>query len=368
MSTSTSTARIALLTPALGTKNIGDHFIELAIRRLLREDVVYDRFSIRRRLRADEIDRINQTSCALICGTNLYQHDWESELDADVIGRIQVPIIPFGVGSSASRLSETSVSPTTRAMIRLLHQHCAVGSVRDPHSAAVVARTGVSNVIMTGCPVLFWAGQPHLPAITARPRRRLIVTARNWLMHRWPDAVDHPVQIELLRRVLAHFPPEMVTFAVHEDFDRNLVDRLNIPRQRVLDSEDPQDYVRVYGDPDHVVLALRLHAGMLARANGLPAVFVGHDTRSYAFCEMLGIECLDLFADDCGAACIDRLERTLAGGDGNIDGNDAADAVFQRLAVAMSDFMSANNLPARRPRAVLTSTTTAPPARITAAR
>src|SRR4051794_1314088 len=134
---------VALLTPALGTKNIGDHFIELAIRRMLRPDTRYQRFTIRRPLKLEEIERINQTSAAVICGTNLWQHDWESALDAATLNKITVPVIPFGVGSSAAKLSDTYVADKTRSMIRLIHEHCAAGSVRDEHSAAVVARAGV---------------------------------------------------------------------------------------------------------------------------------------------------------------------------------------------------------------------------------
>src|SRR5207237_5610114 len=168
-------------------------------------------------------------SCALICGTNLYQHDWESALTTPIVERIEVPVIPFGVGSSAAKLDDTLVSDETRSMIRAIHQRCVLGSVRDAHAEQVVARAGVKNVIVTGCPVLFWAGGANLPRVASRPRRRLVLTARNWLMHRWPDNVDHPVQIDLLRRVLRAFEKRSYVFAVHEDFDRRLVDLLKIP-------------------------------------------------------------------------------------------------------------------------------------------
>src|SRR3954453_15426133 len=105
----TRSPHISLLSPAVGSGNIGDHFIELAIRRLLDPQVVYHRFSIRRALGANEIEQINQTQCALICGTNLYQHDWESALTPGVLERIRVPVIPFGVGSSAAELGDTFV-------------------------------------------------------------------------------------------------------------------------------------------------------------------------------------------------------------------------------------------------------------------
>ena len=337
-----SSFHVALLSPAVGSGNVGDHLIELAIRRLLGPEALYHRFSIRRPLTGSEIEQINETACALICGTNLYQHDWESALTPSMLERITVPVIPIGVGSSAARLDDTHVDETTRRMIQAIHDRCVLGSVRDPHAQRVVARAGVDNVILTGCPVLFWDRRGRLPAVEPRRRRRLVLTARNWLMHHWPSNVDHPAQIELLRRLLAHFERVPIVFAVHEDFDRRLLRLLNVPDDMMLDSCDAQDYVRLYSDPDNVVLAMRLHAGMLARANGLPVVFVGHDTRTYAFCDMLGIECLDLFAEDCAERCIDRLADALAGR----AAPDQACLRFDALRAAMDRFLAANRLPA----------------------
>lgn len=340
---------IALLSPAVGTGNIGDHLIERAVRRLLSEDAVYHRFSIRRGLRADEIAEVNQTSCALICGTNLYQHDWESALTSKMLEQLKVPLIPFGVGGSAAKLDDTYVGDETRSMIRAIHRHCTLGSVRDPHGLQVVTRAGVANVALTGCPVLFWAGNGHLPRVEPRPaKRRLIITARNWLMHRWPDAVDHPVQVELLRHVLDRFSNEAYVFAVHEDFDRRLVETLQVPADSVIDTGDPQDYIRLYTDPGNAVFAMRLHAGMLARANGLPTVFVGHDTRTYSFCQMMGFECIDLFANDCVDRCIEALERAVCGGAPPSD--ERSEETFARLRAEMDRFIAANDLPPRRRR------------------
>src|SRR5947209_8922698 len=203
---------IALLSPAVGTGNVGDHFIERAIQRLLAEHVVYHRYSIRRPLTGRELDEINETACAVLCGTNLYQRDWESALTPQTLDQIRVPIVPLGVGSSAAGLDELAVGARTREMIRILHSRCALGSVRDPHTARVVALAGVSNAILTGCPVLFWSGGTALPNIAPFRRERIVLTARNWLMHRWPDNVDHPAQIRLLQTVLESFTTRQILF------------------------------------------------------------------------------------------------------------------------------------------------------------
>ena len=201
-----------------------------------------------------------------------------------------------------------------------------------------------------------------------------MLTVRNWLMHRWPDNVDHPVQIDLLRRLLAEFESHEYLFAVHEDFDRSLIEALKIPADRVVDSKDWGEYVGLYTDPENVVLALRLHAGMLAVANGVPTIFVGHDTRTYAFCELLGIECIDLFATDCAARCIRRLQSALSGDRPPRDEraerqglrNRASPvpalvpSVFPQLRGAVKRFLAANELPVNAGQGLRNSAGTVP--------
>jgi Polysaccharide pyruvyl transferase len=337
--------QVALLSPAVGTGNIGDYFIEQAVRRLLEDNVVYHRFTIRRPLTSAEIDKINSTDFAVLCGTNLYQHKWESALTLETLDRLHVPVIPCGVGTSAASTDDRTVSETTRRMIRAIHGRCELGGVRDPHTARVVAHAGAANAILTGCPVLFWAGGDALPPIRAVRRRRVVVTARNWLMHRDPDNVDHPVQIASLKGILAALPPDQIVFAVHEDLDARLVDRLGVPARAVFQSERFEDYVRLYTDPENAVLALRLHAGMLGLASGLPVVFVGHDSRTYSFCDMLGLPYVELFSEGCVRECVGRLGRIL---EGDVAGLEADPARFAPLRDSMTAFLDANSLPRKR--------------------
>jgi polysaccharide pyruvyl transferase WcaK-like protein len=227
-------------------------------------------------------------------------------------------------------------------MIKALHAHCVTGSVRDPHTAAVVRGVGVENFIQTGCPVLFWARGATLPAVQAAKRTRLVITARNWLMHRWPDNVDHPVQIQFLRTILDSFPREQMTFVIHEEYDQRLVSLLNIPAEMVFRSEQADDYQRLYTDSANVVLASRLHAGMLAVANGVPTVFVGHDSRAYSFCEMMDLDCVELFSETSALDAVKRLRQIL---DGDVTYAARMQPRFQELRLRMTEFLQVNNLP-----------------------
>jgi polysaccharide pyruvyl transferase WcaK-like protein len=334
--------KITLLSPAIGTGNVGDDFIEMAVRRLLHDDVEYRRFSVRQPLTPADIEVINATDCALLCGTNLYQRDWHSALTPEMLAQIKVPVIPTGIGTSAATTAEVRISAQTQAMIKALHAHCVTGSVRDPHTAAVVRGVGVENFIMTGCPVLFWARGATLPAVRPTKRTRLVITARNWLMHRWPENVDHPVQIQFLRTILDSFPREQMTFVIHEEYDQRLVSLLNIPAEMVFRSEQAADYQRLYTDSANVVLASRLHAGMLAVANGVPTVFVGHDSRTYSFCEMMDLDCIELFSETSALDAVKRLHQIM---DGDVTYAARMQPRFRELRLQMTEFLHVNNLP-----------------------
>jgi polysaccharide pyruvyl transferase WcaK-like protein len=339
-------APIALLSPAVGSGNIGDHFIELAIRRLMRTDAQYRRFTIRRPLTDTELAQINGCCAALICGTNLWQRDWHSALTPQVLERIRVPVIPFGVGSSAASLDDRRLGHMTLTMMRAIHERCVLGSVRDAHSERIVREAGIENITMTGCPVLYWAGKSALPAVRPGPKRRVVLTVRNWLMHRWPDAVDHPAQVAFMRSVIAGLRDWPIILAVHEEFDESLVRVLDLPESVIRRGDDPRPFIDLYSDPDNAVLALRLHAGMLGLANGVPAVFVGHDTRTYAFCEIAGLEWVELFSPDSAAEAVARVVRVMQG-----DTSPFAplQARFGQLREAMMHFMAINGLPAAGP-------------------
>ena len=52
---------------------------------------------------------------------------------------------------------------------------------------------------------------------------------------------------------------------------------------------------------------------MLALANGVPAVFVGHDTRTYSFCDLMGLDYVELFSDGAADVATRRIRKILEG-------------------------------------------------------
>src|ERR1700730_17883698 len=151
------------MSAAVGSENVGDQFIELAVRRLLPADAQVECFSTRVPLSGEDIERANSTSVVLICGTNLYQEDWQAPaLEPAALARLRVPVVPFGVGSSVAELRQMKLSRQASRRIRMLHDACPVASVRDPHTLAMLERLRIDNAVLTGCPVYHWAGLDEL--------------------------------------------------------------------------------------------------------------------------------------------------------------------------------------------------------------
>jgi hypothetical protein len=154
--------------------------------------------------------------------------------------------------------------------------------------------------------------------------------------------VDHPVQIGFMRALLGGLAGTDYVFTLHEEYDESLVAKLDIPGDRLFRGKTVDDFIALYGDPRHVVLASRLHAGMIALANGVPAVFVGHDTRTYSFCDMMGLECIELFSE---TAARDALARLRSARDGDASAYASLPRRFAPLREAMREFLKANSLP-----------------------
>jgi hypothetical protein len=160
-------------------------------------------------------------------------------------------------------------------------------------------------------------------------------------MHREPHNVDDPTQILLLKQVIDSFDGEII-YAVHEPFDRNLISPLGLSQAEVFETDDPDKYLELYSDPDALVLGSRLHAGICALAQGVPTIFVGHDTRTYSFCDLMGLEYVELFDADAAERAIERVGR-IAGGD--VGEFSKLGERYQDLRVRMREVLVANDLP-----------------------
>ena len=274
---------LALFSAAVDGDNSGDALIVDAIQRLLGAHPCRT-FPLLQPLTDAQIEEINGCDLAVIGGTNLYQHVFACALTPAILARIRIPILPLGIGSSAPLGGRPAMDADGTRAVRMIHERCAIGSVRDPATLDFVRSLGIGNVELTGCPVLFHAlTEPRfLPPSTERVflsvRARLLHVEEHW----------NAKQRTTLRRLARDLRPTLI---LQSPYDLPIAE--DLAREFGLDSlHDDQWGARpmIEGVAQATrTVGFRLHFGMLSLAYGRPATFLATDTRTSAFCDMVGV-------------------------------------------------------------------------------
>jgi polysaccharide pyruvyl transferase WcaK-like protein len=275
---------IAFINPRLTTRNVGDMFIEDSVKRIL----VYDRersidVDPRRPITAQHIRQINECDAAVIVGTNLLYRSMSGAgrwcFTSDDLRQIRVPIIPLGLGTTRHAGEDNGFDEITLEHLRLIHDSCAMASVRDTRTVEALYEAGILNVTMTGCPTLYRSLQPQWQLRTNDKSRRVAVTVRHGQRHNVQLLID-----ELLRR---GFEP---TIAAQQDKDRFMQRTFSLFRPSIptLYEYDLAPYLDLV-EQCRGVIGWRLHGDMLHLAHGRPAGFFANCSRSASFCRSFGL-------------------------------------------------------------------------------
>jgi Glycosyl transferases group 1/Polysaccharide pyruvyl transferase len=274
---------LALLSAAVNGDNSGDALIVDAIRRLLVGHSLHE-LPLLQPLTGAQVEEINACDAAVICGTNLYQAGFACELTPAVLERLRVPILPLGIGSSAPIGRLPAMNAEGVRAVRMIHERCAVGSVRDPVTLEFVRGLGIRNVELTGCPVLFHALAE--PTFGTASSDRLVLSVRARLLH--VEEHWNAKQMVTLRRLCREFRP---TLLLQSPYDMPIAEEL--VREFGLESLHDDNWgagPMVRGVLQSTRTAgFRLHFGMLSLAHGRPATFLATDTRTSGFCDMVGV-------------------------------------------------------------------------------
>jgi polysaccharide pyruvyl transferase WcaK-like protein len=275
---------LAFINPSLTSTNVGDLFIADSVKRVLRFDRTAS-FDVdpRRPLSRLDLERINRADAAVIMGTNLWYRDmpkpgrWQISLTD--LQRIRVPIIPLGVGVTRHPGEDNGFGPETREQLRAIHASCAVGSARDPRTAAALAEAGIRNVAVTGCPAMVQSLKPIWQLRRRNHTRRIVVTVRKGQKRN-----AHALLRLLRRRGLA----PMVAAQQREDCAVAQGFPLVRAAAPTLLQFSPAPYRRLV-EQSCGAIGWRLHGNMIHLAQGNPAVLFSNCSRGASFCELFGL-------------------------------------------------------------------------------
>ncbi|MGP8202024.1 MAG: polysaccharide pyruvyl transferase family protein [Limisphaerales bacterium] len=291
---------LALFSAAVNGDNSGDALIVDAIRRLLPEHPATT-IPLLQPLTDEQIEQVNACDIAIICGTNLYQTSFSCALKPEVIDRIRIPIVPLGLGASASIGQLPEMDAEGVRAVRMIHERCAVGSVRDPASLRFVQNLGIRNVELTGCPVLFHAQKE--PRFAEGDCSRLVLSVRARLLHvenRWSAK-----SLKTLEHLCRRFKPTLI---LQSPYDIEIGERLanEFGVEYLYDEKWGCEVMINAVKMASRTAGLRLHFGMLSLSYGKHGIFIGTDTRTSEFCEMMGLPYHDIHTYE-----DENLEREL---------------------------------------------------------
>jgi polysaccharide pyruvyl transferase WcaK-like protein len=141
--------------------NTGDWFLTKIVDRLLD----YDEVVLIKRAASDKAwDYINSECDALVLrGGNFIQPNFLTQhIGLETIRKIKIPIIVFGAGLQASFGEQVVFEPEEQEILHYIHANCAYSAVRGHSTAEALHQIGIDNVIVTGCPTVFWSRKPQL--------------------------------------------------------------------------------------------------------------------------------------------------------------------------------------------------------------
>lgn len=301
---------LAFINPRLTTRNVGDLFIEDAVKRILSYDAAESvEIDPRQPITGAHIEAINRCDAAVIVGTNLWYRQLARPgrwcFTAEQLRAIKVPIIPLGLGTTRHAGEDNAFDEDTAEQLRIIHRSCHLASVRDARTQEALAECGIKNVSLTGCPTLFrslaakWTMRPleterttqlaerdirgtQYSALGVRPYRRTNHVA---LTVRKGQRANLRVLIRNLQR-----KGFTMTVAAQQEKDRFLSWGIPFlsPAVQTLYRYDVAPYVDLI-ESSFGAIGCRLHGNMFHLAHGNPAVFLANCSRAQSYCETFSL-------------------------------------------------------------------------------
>ena len=141
--------------------NIGDAFVFdsslklLNFSKLSALEIVNPKF--------DDMDRINaEYDFVFLRGSNYVNKDMRWSQTAEVLKRLKIPVIAWGIGAQAPVKGKIELSDETKTVLRMMADSTTSIGVRGAYSAQVLWDIGIRNVRIVGCPTAFRRNNPDL--------------------------------------------------------------------------------------------------------------------------------------------------------------------------------------------------------------
>lgn len=257
------------------------------------------------------VDRV-LVSCANWLGTRP-QDEKDNAFRAMCFEKAGAPIAAFGLGVQAAEgVSRIKLGPSTVRMAKVMSERTASLSVRDEMTQDTLARVGVRNTVVTGCPSNFINPDGALGSRISARARALIDQRTTWFEIRTLFAEASGgneysarvlrAQLELMASNPAFYvlqSPAILAFILGEGDELSPLygksdpfgdpSRLrHILRAKALhfSSVDAwMDFARTC----HLSVGMRIHGAMVPLQAGVPTLIIVHDARTSGLARHMGV-------------------------------------------------------------------------------
>jgi polysaccharide pyruvyl transferase WcaK-like protein len=303
--------------------NIGDAFVFDSSLKLLNYAHL-DALEIANPNLAD-IDRINaEYDYVFLRGSNYVHKDMKWERAVEVLRKLKIPVIAWGIGAQAPVKGKLELSEETKTVLRLMADSTTSIGVRGAYSAQILWDLGIKNVRIVGCPTAFRRNNPDLEIKLAAldQIKTAGITLRREVSQTYAQDIKQYLTFhrDLVKNLASRF--DVVLMAQGEVEEKKIVfgtpeqkeeafaalkanpwvkdwyldeamEKLH--RERLFYSDVVASYEDLVQHKD-MVLGYRLHGNLMALANGVPSIYFTYDSRTVEFAETYQIPSFDVFS------------------------------------------------------------------------
>ncbi|MET1412236.1 polysaccharide pyruvyl transferase family protein [Roseibium sp. HPY-6] len=344
--------------------NIGDAFVFDSTLKLLRftklRTLTINQFV------AEDVDRLrSEFDYVVLRGSNYIHSDMNWECAEQVLERLGLPVLAFGIGAQAPVKGKIELSESTKNVLRIISESTQSIGVRGAYTAQVLCDLGIRNTRIIGCPTAFRKNKPDLKISLPKvdDLRKVGLTIRREVSPAYAQDIKQYLTFhrDLVKSFASRF--DTTLFAQGEVEEKKLVlgtaeqkeeaidalrknawvgewyldeDVERLYRSRLFYSDVVADYDAAVSACD-LVLGYRLHGNLMALANGVPSIYFTYDSRTREFAETFKIPSFDVFSgkvfrlsDFWDPSCFDPFN-----------------GAYRHIYAAMQQFLEENKIPNR---------------------
>ncbi|WP_417815067.1 polysaccharide pyruvyl transferase family protein [Thalassospira alkalitolerans] len=273
-----------------------------------------------------QIDKLREEyDYVFLRGSNYIHSGMQWRETIEVLKRLRLPVLGFGLGAQAPVKGRINLSEQTKTVLHMMADSTTSIGVRGAYTAQVLWDIGIRNVRIVGCPTAFRSNNPDmritLPELDTV--KDVGITLRREVSSSYAQNIERYLTFHRdLVKELAHRFDNVTLMAQGEPEEKKLVfgtdaqkeeaiaalkgnpsvgkwymddEMERLYRSKMFYSDVVSDYENLVRQKD-CVLGYRLHGNLMALSNGVPSIYFTYDSRTVEFAETYQIPSYDVFS------------------------------------------------------------------------